>query len=133
MAVEERHTNVEETLRSKSLYRLFQGFLKVIPIILAGLYLLNTVLSYFELDYSVISYMAGIGIIPWLFLLLASYVLRFCEWHRMFLWYIAAHNIICWADYTFGLPVTDWGYVMVHFIVAGIFLFLILYFRLKCK
>ena len=131
--MEERHTNVEETLRSKSLYRLFQGFLKVIPIILAGLYLLNTVLSYFELDYSVISYMAGIGIIPWLFLLLASYVLRFCEWHRMFLWYIAAHNIICWADYTFGLPVTDWGYVMVHFIVAGIFLFLILYFRLKCK
>lgn len=137
MVVEEKSqkeaTSAEVSLRSKDLYKLFLGFLKIIPMLLAGLYLLNTVLSYYDLDYSVISYLAGVGIIPWLFLLLSSYVLRFCEYHRMFLWYIAAHNILCWIDYNWELPVSNWNYVLLHFIVAGFFLFLVLYFHQKCR
>jgi hypothetical protein len=126
-------TNVEESLRNKTLYKLFLGFLKIIPMLLAGLYLLNTVLSYFDVDYSIISYVAGIGIIPWLFIMLASYVLRFCEYHRMFLWYIAVNNIVCWWDYNYGLPVSDRGYLVLHFIIAGAFLFLVLYFHQRCN
>ena len=126
-------TNVEESLRSKTLYKLFLGFLKIIPMLLAGLYLLNTVLSYFDIDYSVISYVAGIGIIPWLFIMMASYVLKFCEYHRMFLWYIAVNNIVCWWDYNYELPVSDRGYLVLHFIIAGGFLFLVLYFHQRCR
>lgn len=137
MVVEEKSqkeaTSAEASLRSKDLYKLFLGFLKIIPILLAGLYLLNTVLSYYDLDYSIISYLAGVGIIPWLFLLLSSYVLRFCEYHRMFLWYIVAHNILCWVDYNWELPISNWNYVLLHFIVAGFFLFLVLYFHQRCR
>lgn len=129
----ETSSNVEGSLRNKTLYKLFLGFLKVIPMLLAGLYLLNTVLSYFDIDYSIISYIAGIGIIPWLFLMLASYVLRFCEYHRMFLWYIAVNNAVCWWDYNYELPVSDRGYLVLHFIIAGIFLFLVLYFHQRCR
>lgn len=125
--------SVEERLRSKYVYKLFLGFLKIIPMLLAGLYLLNTVLSYFDIDYSIASYVAGVGIIPWLFLMMASYVLRFCEYHRMFLWYIAVNNTVCWWDYEYGLPVSDRGYLVLHFIVAGIFLFLVLYLHQKCR
>lgn len=126
-------TNAEESLRSKTLYKLFLGFLKAIPMIMAGLFLLNTVLSYFDIDYSIISYLTGIGFIPWLFIMLASYTLRFCEYHRMFLWYILVNNIVCWVDDNFGLPVSDRGYLVLHFIVAGIFLFLVLFFHQKCR
>ena len=126
-------TNVEESLRSKTLYKLFLGFLKTIPMIMAGLFLLNTVLSYFDVDYSIISYLSGIGFIPWLFIMLASYTLRFCEYHRMFLWYILVNNIVCWVDDNFGLPVSDREYLVLHFIVAGMFLFLVLYFHQKCR
>lgn len=125
--------NVEERSRNKYLYKLFLGFLKIIPMLLAGLYLLNTILSYFDIDYSIISYVAGIGIIPWLFILMASYVLHFCEYHRMFLWYIAVNNIICWVDYNWKIPISDWNYLVLHFIVAGLFLFLVLYFHQKCR
>lgn len=129
----ETPSNVEGSLRSKTLYKLFLGFLKIIPMLLAGLYLLNTVLSYFDIDYSVISYVAGIGIIPWLFIMMASYVLKFCEYHRMFLWYMAVNNTVCWYDYNYELPVSDRGYLVLHFIIAGLFLFLVLYFHQKCR
>ena len=126
-------SNVEASLSSKTLYRLFLGFLKIIPMTMAGLFLLNTVLSYFGIDYSIISYLAGVGLIPWLFIMLASYTLRFCEYHRMFLWYIIVNNIVCWIDDNYGLPVSDRGYLVLHFIVAGLFLFLVLYFHQKCR
>ena len=140
MEVEERsqkarrtHTNAEVSLNNRTLYKFFLGFLKVIPMIMAGLYLLNTILSYFDIDYSIISYLAGIGLIPWVFILLASYTLRFCEYHRMFLWYILVNNIVCLIDDNYGLPVSDRGYLVLHFIVAGVFLFLVLYFHQKCR
>ena len=124
-------TNAEERLRNKDLQRLFLGTLRIIPMVMAVLFLLNIVLSYFGIDYSAISYLAGIGFIPWLFILLASYALKFCAYHRMFLWYLLVNNIICWVDYNFGLPISDREYLSLHFIVAGIFLFIILYLHQK--
>ena len=117
--------------------KLFLGFLKILPMVLAGLYLVNTVLSYFYIDYEIISYLAGIGFIPWLFILMASYRLHFCEYHRMFLWYIFVNNGICWIDSQYKLPISNWDYLVLHIIIAGIFLFFILYLhqreRSKCK
>lgn len=126
-------TNVEESLSNRTLYKLFLGFLKVIPMVMAGLFLLNTVLSYFGIDYSIISYLTGVGLIPWLFIMLALYTLRFCEYHRMFLWYIVVNNVVCWVDDNYGIPVSDRGYLVLHFIIAGLFLFLVLYFHQKCR
>lgn len=129
----ETPTNAEAGLSSRTLHRLFLGSLRIIPMVMAGLFLLNTVLSYFNIDFSIISYLAGIGFIPWLFIMLASYTLRFCEYHRMFLWYILVNNAVCWIDDNFGLPVSDRGYLVLHFIIAGLFLFLVLYFHQKCN
>lgn len=132
MIKEERFASVEESSRlNRDLHKFWLGFLKVITMVMAGLYLLNTVLSYFDLDYSVISYIAGAGLIPLVFLFLSSYLFHFCEYHRMFLYYIVANDIICWADYTFTLPISDWNYLMLHIITAGIFLFIILYLHQK--
>ena len=125
-------TVVEGSSRSRTLHRWFLISLKTIPMVMAGLFLLNTVLSYFDIDYSIISYLTGIGLIPWLFIMLASYALKFCEYHRIFLWYIIVNNVFCWIDYNYGIPVSDRGYLIMHFIIAGIFLFLVLYFHQKC-
>ena len=108
-------------------------FLKVLPMLMAGLYLLNTILSSFGIDYSIFSYLAGVGIIPLFFIIAASYLFRFCEYHRMFLWYILVNNLICWSDAEFGLPISDWWLFSLHIAIAGIFLFLILFFWLRCR
>lgn len=130
---EREDTDVEEKSRISSHYqsKLFIGYLKVLPMLIAGLYLLNTALSYFDIDLPVISYMANF--LLWLFVMMASYRLHFCEYHRMFLWYIFTNNVICVADFEVGLPISNWNYFILHIIVVGIFLFLILYFHQKCK
>ena len=128
IAVEEnsRLSNYEKS-------KLFIGFLKILPMVLAGLFLLNTVLSYFYIDWTLLSYLASVGLIPWLFIIAASYKLHFCEHHRMFLWYILANNILCWVDYEYTIPVSNKGLFLIHIIVAGLFLFLVLYFHQKCR
>jgi hypothetical protein len=113
--------------------KLFIGFLRVLPMVLAGLFLLNTVLSYFDIDLPVISYIASVGFIPWLFIIMASYRLHFCEYHRMFLWYILVNNILCCTDVEYVLPISNWNYFVLHIIIAGVFLFLVLYFHQKCR
>ena len=130
----ETPTNVEErSSLSNYKHKLFLGFLKVLPMVMAGLYLINTILSYFDIDWTIFSYLTGVGVIPWLFILVASYIFKFCEYHRMFLWYIMVNNILCWIDGEFGLPISDRSFFVLHVTVAGIFLFLVLYFHQKCK
>ena len=132
MEVEVRSTAKEENSNlSNYKHKLFIGFLKILPMIMAGLFLINTVLSYFNIENRIFSYLSSIGLIPWLFILISSYIFKFCEYHRMFLWYILANNLICWADEEFKLPVNNWDYFILHMIVAGVFLFLILYFHQK--
>lgn len=131
---EERYTNQEGASRvNVKLYRIFKVFLKTIPMIMAVLYLGNTILSFFDIDISLFSYLAGVGLIPWLFILRASYLFGFCTYHRMFLWYILANNLICWTDEEFGLPISNWNFLMLHIIIAGIFMFLVLYFHQRCR
>ena len=139
MAVEARwqkatHSNVEESSSlSNYKYKLFLGFLKVLPMIMAGLYLMNTILSYFDIDWTIFSYLTGVGVIPWLFILVASYLFRFCEYHRMFLWYIMVNNVICWIDGEYGLPISNREFFVLHVAIAGIFLFLVLYYHQRCR
>lgn len=118
-----------ESLRNKTLR--VKRFLRYLPMVMAGLCLLNTVLSYYDIDVSILSYLSGVGLIPLVFVFLSSYMFKFCAYHRMFLWYIVVNNIICWADYNYELPISNWDYLVLHFIIAGVFLFIILYLKLK--
>lgn len=106
-------------------------FLKAIPMVIALIYLLNTILSYFDVELYFLSMLGGLSILPWLFLYLASFVFRLCEYHRMFLYYIASCDIISYIDYTWGIPVPSKDYLVIHLVVAGIFLFLILYLKFR--
>ena len=125
---------VEESLRLSSYkHKLFLGFLKVIPMVLAGMFLLNTTLSYFYIDWPTISYISSVGLIPWLFIYFAADIFHFCKYHKMFLWYIFVNNILCWIDYKFTIPISNRDLFLLHIIVAGIFLFLILYYHQKYR
>lgn len=118
----------------KSLYKVEILFIKIIPIIIAGCCLLNTIMSYIGIKTELLTYIAGIGILPIAFFYLTSYVFKFCEYHRMFLHYIVVNNIICYIDYVYEIPVSDKQYLILHFMIAGIFMFLIIYLKFKlCK
>jgi hypothetical protein len=128
--------NVVEVSRSnitynKTLYKLELGLLKIIPMLLAGCYLLDTILSYFYIDLPIFSILGGMSILPLIFLYISSYVFHFCEYHRMFLHYVVVNDILSWIDYSYELPIDNFAYFTLHIAVAGIFLFIILYLKVK--
>ena len=120
-----------ENLKSKTLYKIELGLLKVIRMILALTALLNSVLSHFGIDLYILSYIGGVSIFTMLFLYLSSYVFKFCEYHRMFLHYIVSTWIINIIDYYVGIPISDLEYLCLQMIIAGISLFIILYLYVK--
>ena len=85
-------------------------------------------LDFFGMDSSIFSFIGGISLLPLIFIYLASYVFRFCEYHRMFLHYVVANNLLTYTDYYVGIPISDKSLFMVHVILIGVFLFLVLYF-----
>ena len=121
--------DAEEKLKSKHLYKLTLFSIKIIPVVIAGIYLLNTVLSYCGFDLEILSYIVFFLLLA--FLYLVSYVFRFCKWHRMFLHYILLNTILNIIDYYIGIPLSDWELFNMYMIITGIFVFLIVYFKVK--
>lgn len=126
--------DVEANLNNhKTFYKIELWFLKVIPMIMALNTLSNSILSYFDIDLTIFSYIGGVPLLPLIFFYLLSYVFKFCEYHRMFLHYMLITDCINVYDYHVGFPISDLEYLCLHMIIAGISLFLILYLYLNRK
>lgn len=122
---------VEESLNKLS-YKLTIVAIKIIPILIAALMFSRSVLECLEIDATWISYICGMSLLPILFLYLVSYTFRFCAYHRMFLHYIVVNDAINYIDYYFIIPLSFHGLLVMHFIIAGIFLFIILHLHQRC-
>lgn len=120
----------EESL-SKSLYKIELYLMKIMPMLYALLSLLNTVLSYLDIDCVILSYIGSVSFITLLFLYITSYVFKFCEYHRVFIHYTTITWILNIIDLYIGIPISDVAYLGVQLIVAGICLFTILYLYVK--
>lgn len=121
----------EETLNTIALRRITLYTIKVIPMLLAAVTLLNTLLSYFDIDIPLLSYIGGVSLLPLLFLYLSSYAFKFCGYHRMFLHYVSVTWILNIVDYYIGIPVSNKNMFLLYMVITCLFLFLILYFHQK--
>jgi hypothetical protein len=121
----------EEPLR-KSSHKLLLATLKFIPMVTAVMYFLNTLFAFFGIDTPLFSHISGMSLLPWLFILLATYVFRFCAYHRMFLWYILITDLLNILDYYVGIPMESFRLLAVHLLITCLFMFLILITYVKC-
>lgn len=124
--MKEMDIKTEEKLSLK-LVKLFRIYLKLIPIILATLSYLNCVVAYFGIQVKVLAHCFMFFLIS--FIYVASYVLKFCEYHRMFLHYIVIIYLINCYDYYIGISFNDTE----MFIFAGIITFLVMLLTLYLK
>lgn len=118
-------------LRSKALYKTVLYLVKIIPLLLSGIYLLNTILSYFYIDCALFGYIGGTSLFMLIFMYLTSIVFRFCIYHRMFIYYITINWLFNIFDYYIGIPLNNKGMLLLYLIITGLFLFLILYTKFK--
>lgn len=121
----------EERLRNKSLYKLQLFLIKVIPMVMAFISLVNTIFSYYDIDLPQLAYLGGYSILTIISLYVSSYVFRFCEYHRMFIHYISVNWVLNIYDTYVGVPLDDRELLVVYLTITGIFLFIILYLYVK--
>jgi hypothetical protein len=122
---------VEASLRSKYLYKIQLYLIKVIPMVMAFISLLNTIFSYYDIDLPILSYIGGYSLLTIVFLYLSSYVFRFCEYHRMFIHYSVANWVLNIYDTYIGVPLNDRNLLILYLVITGIFLFIILHLYVK--
>lgn len=63
----------EARLKSKNLYKVELYLLKIMPMVIALAYLVNTVSSYFGVDIPILASIAGMSLIPLIFMYISSY------------------------------------------------------------
>lgn len=114
-------------------YKLLVIALKVIPMLLSFCAALNTLLGYLGIKTDLLSLLAGVSLLPLLFLYLASYTFRFCRYHRMFLHYILVIELLNTVDYYVGISLDTRTLFIGFLLISFVFLVLILYFYHKEK
>ena len=124
---------MEEALKRKRLHKLTIGVLKVIPMLLALVSLLNSALSFIGIDLIILSYIGCTSLLSISFLYLASYCFGFCNYHRMFLHYVVINDLLSVYDYYIGIPISNLSLFLTHIIITGVTLFIILHLYKKQK
>ena len=116
---------------NKALYKIELLLIKIIPFIIMFFYVLNSILSYFNIDILLLSIISGLSILTWLFLFISSFVFRFCIYHRLPLYYILISDIINYYDNIVGIQISNRNLLILNLIIAGIFILLIVYLKFK--
>lgn len=112
---------MEEKPVSKDLYKIAIWLLKLIPFILALFNFLNTILTCFNIVLPFIVELASISFIPLIFIYVASYLFKFCKYHRVPLHYVATNKVLNLFDYYFQIPVSDYNWFIFNSILFGFF------------
>ena len=119
---------MEEKL-SKKMIKNFVLATKVLPIIIAAIYFLNSTISFFYGNDIPLNYLVGVSLLPVLYLYLASYTFKLCEYYRMYLHYIVVINIINIYDYYIGIPIDDISMYLLCVLLTTITMFIIIYLK----
>lgn len=115
-------------LNQKQQMKVLSIIVKYLPIFIALMYFINSVLSLYDIYISAITFIASCGFAPLLLIYMCCCVLKFCNNYKVYLIYIAINNLINWVDYEYGFTED----VMIGWIIViGTFFCLISYLMIQ--
>lgn len=98
---------MNNTLKSKNLYKLLLVVLKGLPMVMALGFVLSNTIPRINPVLNMIVHICGLTIPQFAFMYLSSYIFRFCSYHRIFLHYILAIQVITVTDWYIGIPISN--------------------------
>ena len=119
---------MEEKLSIK-LVKIFRIYLKLIPVILAIASFANCIFAYYGIQLKFLAHLFMLLLIS--FIYVASYVLKFCEYHRISLHYIVTIYIINCYDYYIGIPVDYKELFVIYSMITFAAICFGIYFKIK--
>ena len=112
--------------------QLLKAVSQILPFLLSIIGIIHTSLYFFfDLDIRMFSIIGGIGLIPLIYLWIASWCFRFCFHQKIFLYYLTLINCINIIDEYYTLPISTYNYYIIGYITFGctIILYAILKYR----
>lgn len=107
---------------SRAKHQLTMVVFKWLPAVMAFSYLFNVICAHLQVGWQVVTHYLGLVIAPMAFLYIASYVFKFCWYHRLFIHYVAFVELLNITDYYIGIPISNTAICVVHYGVTAIFL-----------
>ena len=111
---------------NKTLYETEIAFLKLLLPIMGISYMLNCLGYYWSSWIQIATHFLGLVVAPMVFMLISSYVFKFCSYHRLFIYYIIIDELLRLIDWYFGIPISNKAIADVHLALAFIFIALAL-------
>lgn len=105
--------------------------IKFLPIVIAVVYLVNTILFYVGIDVPYLSLLGGTSILTVAFMYICSAVFKFCLYHRLFIHYILVNDLLNWASLITKSEWLDTYLFRIVLITTALFIFLITYIHVK--
>lgn len=119
---------MEEKL-TKKLVKRFVLATKILPMLIAAIHFLNMTISFFYGNDILLNYISGISFLVIIYLYLASYTFGLCNYHRMYLHYSVACNVIAIYDYHIGIPISNVNYYLIIVSLTIITMLIIIYLK----
>ena len=110
----------------KNVVKRFILVTKIVPILIAIVHLINSVLSFIGSNDIPLNYVGGISLLPIIYLYVASYTFHLCNYYRMFLHYSIFIDLINVYDYYFGIPISDKDYIILFVCITIITMLIII-------
>ena len=119
----------EENSVNKRLYKIELCLIKFMPVFIASVSLINTILSYFKIDIPILSFIAGTSICTIIFMYISSYVFKFCLYHRIFIHYIAFNWFLNTLDHFLNIPLNCKEMIAVYLTIFGMCIIIASYIK----
>lgn len=126
----------KEVVINKNLYKVDLFLLKLLPMIMCGSYLIASYGATFQITIGfgivlqIVSHYLGLVLAPIAFMYISSYVFKFCNYHRMFIHYIAVIELMDVTNWYFKVPISNqlWNgiqdIITIAFIIITIFMYI---------
>ena len=123
-------------LQNKQLYKVDLFLLKLLPVIMVISHIIASygaifkVVSGAAIIIQIVSHYLGLVIAPIAFMYISSHVFQFCNYHRMFIHYIAVIELMNVTNWYFKVPISNllWNSIQdvitIGFFIAAIIMYI---------
>lgn len=126
-----------DILKTKELYKIDLFLLKLLPIIMAFSYIIAQYAALFNIGsglilvLQIVTHYLGLLLAPMMFMLISSKVFQFCNYHRMFIYYILVIQLMNITNWYFKIPISNLAYNVTQDIITVGFLLTALIMYIK--
>lgn len=123
--------------KTKDLYKVDLFLLKLLPVIMAISHLIAMYGCNIQanegivLTIQIVSHYLGLVLAPLLFIYISSRVFQFCNYHRMFIYYVATLDIMNVTNWYFRIPISNELYMKIQDVITIVFLSIALVMYIK--